>query len=188
MGLGLLTRSVTNTEIKRLVGAGGGRRTVEIQKNINVAAPLEQVYRFWTNYMNFPRFITNVREVRETGDGRSHWTVDGPAGVPVEWDAVITRRVPNEVLAWKSVEGATFENAGFVRFEPNADGTTHVDVKLTYNPVAGEIGHVLAKLFGADPKSQMDEELKRMKTLIETGSLPSDASESRPRARGASAR
>jgi uncharacterized membrane protein len=188
IGLGLLARGVTNTEIKRLVGAGADRRAVEIQKNIDVAAPVEQVYRFWTDYVNFPRFMTNVREVRETGDGRSHWTVQGPAGVPVEWDAVITRRVPNKVLAWKSVEGATVENAGIVHFEPNPDGTTRVDVKLSYNPVAGEIGHAFAKLFESDPKSQMNEDLMRMKTLIETGRLPSDASESRPRAREASAR
>jgi uncharacterized membrane protein len=187
IGLGLLTRGVTNTEIKRLAGAGG-RRAVEIQRNINVAAPVEQVYRFWSDYVNFPRFMTNVREVRDTGDDRSHWTIEGPAGVPVEWDAVVTRRVPNETLAWKSMEGATFENAGFVRFEPNADGTTRVDVKLSYNPVAGERGHALAKLFGADPKWQMHEDLMRMKTLIETGSLPSDASESKPQARGASTR
>jgi uncharacterized membrane protein len=179
---------VTNTEIKRLVGTRGGRRAAEIQKNIDVAAPVEQVYRFWTNYVNFPRFMTNVREVRDTGEGRSHWTVEGTAGVPVEWDAVITRYVPNEALAWKSVEGAPFENAGFVRFEPNPDGTTRVDVKLSCNPVAGEIGHALAKLFGADPKWQMHEDLMRMKTLVEMGSLPSDASESRPQARGASNR
>jgi uncharacterized membrane protein len=188
IGLGLLTRGVTNTEIKRLVGTAGGRRATEIQKNINVAAPVEQVYGFWTNYVNFPRFMTNVREVRDTGEGRSHWTIEGTGGVPVEWDAVITRRVPNEALAWKSVEGAAFENAGFVRFEPNPDGTTRVDVKLSCNPVAGEIGHVLARLFGADPKSQMHQDLMRMKMLVETGSLPSDTSESRPQARGASTR
>jgi uncharacterized membrane protein len=138
--------------------------------------------------VNFPRFMTNVREVRDTGEGRSHWTVEGPAGVPVEWDAVITRRVPDKTLAWKSVEGATFENAGFVRFEPNPDGTTRVDVKLTYNPVAGEIGNAVAKLLGADPKLQMHEDLMRMKALIETDSLPSDASDNKPRAREASAR
>jgi uncharacterized membrane protein len=188
IGLGLLTRGVTNTEIKRLVGAGGSRRAVEIQKNINVAAPVEQVYRFCTNYVNLPRFVTNVREVRETGVGRSHWTVEGPAGVPLEWDAVVTRRVLNEALAWKSVEGATFENAGFVRFELNPDGTTRVDVKLSYNPGVGEIGQVLAKLLGVDPKLQMHEHLLRMKVLIETASLQSDDSDNRPRAREASAR
>ena len=186
IGLGLLARGVTNTEFKRLVGAGGGRRAVDIQKTINIAAPVEQVFDFWDNFENFPRFMTNVREVRDAGNGMSHWVVAGPAGVPVEWDAVMTRRVPNELLAWKSVEGATIENAGFIRFEPTA-GATRVQVKLTYNPPAGAIGHGVAALFGADPKTEMDQDLMRTKTLIETGNPPRDTAESRPQARGAAA-
>lgn len=180
VGVGLLARGVTNLEMKRLVGAGAGRRAVEIQKTINLAAPVEQVYKFWSNVENFPQFMRNVREVRDHGNGMSHWVVAGPVGVPVEWDAVITRRVPNEVLAWKSVEGASVENSGFVRFESNADGTTRVQVHLSYNPPAGAIGHAVAALFGSDPKREMDEDLMRMKTLIETGQPPRDAAQDQP--------
>lgn len=101
--------------------------------------------------------------------------MSGPAGVPVEWDAEITERIPNKTIAWKTVPGATVEHAGIVRFDPNPDGTTRVEIRMSYNPPAGAIGHVVASLFGADPKSEMDADLARMKTLIETGIRPHDA-------------
>jgi uncharacterized membrane protein len=188
-GLLLLARGATNIEVKRLVGLGGGCRAVDIQKTINVDASGEDVYRFWTNYENFPLFMSNVREVRDSGNGQSHWVVAGPAGVPVEWDAVVTEQVPNELLAWKSVEGSTIENSGIVRFDQNRDGTTRVQVRLSYNPPAGAVGHAVAALFGSDPKTEMDEDLMRMKTLIETGNPPRDAAAAtRPQAREATAR
>jgi uncharacterized membrane protein/osmotically-inducible protein OsmY len=180
VGAGLLLRGLTNLEMKRLVGAGAGRRAVEIQKTINVAAPAERVYEFWSNFENFPRFMTNVREVRRNADGSSHWTVAGPAGVPLEWDAVVTRQVPNEMIAWKSVEGASVEHAGIVRFDPNEDGSTRVEVKLSYNPPGGAVGHAVAALFGSDPETEMDEDLMRMKSFIETGVRPGDAAQSQP--------
>jgi uncharacterized membrane protein/osmotically-inducible protein OsmY len=180
-GVGLLARGVTNTEFGRLVGVTGGRRGVDIQKSINIAAPVERVYRFWTNYENFPRVMTHVREVRDKGNGISHWVVDGPAGVPVEWDAVITEQIPNQVLAWKSVEGSAIPNSGVIRFSPNADDSTQVQVRLSYNPPGGSLGHSLAWLIGADPKRQMDDDLVRMKTLIETGVPPHDAAQGLPR-------
>jgi uncharacterized membrane protein len=177
IGIGLLARGVTNLEMKRLVGLGAGRRAVEIQKAINVAAPIEDVYAFWKNLENFPSVMSNVQEVRDNGNGMSHWVVAGPLGVPVEWDAVITRDVPNELLAWKSVEGASVESAGIVHFAQNEDGTTSVQVKFSYNPPGGAIGHAIAALFGSDPKTEMDADLMRMKSMIETGIQPHDAAE-----------
>jgi uncharacterized membrane protein len=162
------------------VGLGAGRRAVEIQKNLNIAAPLKDVYEFWCNFENFPGFMSNVREVRDSGNGRSHWVVSGPAGVPVEWDAVITKQIPNELLAWKSVEGAAVESSGIIHFARNEDGTTAVDIKLSYNPPAGAIGHVVARLFGSDPKREMDEDLMRMKSFIETGVRPHDIAQKQP--------
>jgi uncharacterized membrane protein len=175
VGLALLSRSATNTELRRLLG--GGRRGIDIQKAINIAAPIDNVFAFFTNYENFPRFMSHVREVRDTGDGRSHWVVDGPAGVPVEWDAVVTKLEPNEVLAWKSVPGSVIRSAGIIRFAQNEDGTTRVDLKMTYNPPAGAIGHAASKLLRADPKKQLDDDLARAKTFLETGTPPHDAAQ-----------
>jgi uncharacterized membrane protein len=175
-GLALLSRSATNTELRRLLG-GGGRRGIDVQKAINIAAPIDGVFAFFTSYENFPRFMSHVREVRDTGDNRSHWVVDGPAGVPVEWDAVITKLEPNEVIAWKSVPGSVIKSAGIVRFAQNDDGTTRVDLKMTYNPPAGAIGHAASKLLRADPKKQLDDDLARAKTFLETGTPAHDAAQ-----------
>jgi uncharacterized membrane protein/gas vesicle protein len=175
VGLGILARSVTNMPMKRIVGVGAGRRAIDVQKTINIAAPAEKVFEFWSHFQNFPKFMSNVREIQLKGENQSHWVVAGPAGVPVEWDAVITERIPNQVIAWKTVPGSTVEHAGIIRFDSNPDGTTRVDIRMSYNPPAGAIGHVVASLFGADPKSEMDADLARMKTLIETGIRPHDA-------------
>lgn len=168
-GLGLAARGVTNIELKRLIGVGGGRRAIDLQKAININAPVERVYEYWKNYDNFPRFMSHVREVKEGGGGRSHWVVAGPAGTPIEWDAVITKQIPNQVLAWKTLPNETIQHSGIVRFDPNPDGSTRITVRMSYNPPAGALGHTVAALFGADPKRAMDEDLVRLKSLIEHG-------------------
>jgi uncharacterized membrane protein len=166
-GLSLVARSATNLEIPRLLGLGARRHAVAVRKSLNVQASLERVYEFWSDIERFPRFMTNVREVRDLGAGRSRWTVAGPAGVPVEWEAVVTKRVANQEFAWQTVPGSTVEHAGHVRFLPNASGGTRMDVHLSYAPPAGALGHGVAWLFGSDPKTEMDADLARMKTLLE---------------------
>jgi uncharacterized membrane protein len=178
VGAVLLARSASNIELKRLFGTGGGRRAVDVQKSINIKAPPDVLFNLWSNFENFPKFMTNVLEVRKTDEELWHWKVAGPAGVTVEWKAEITHIVPNEMIAWKTVKGSTFANAGYVLFEPNADGSTEVTVRISYNPPAGAIGHVIATVFGADPKSEMDADLMRMKTMLETGEFPRDAAQS----------
>jgi uncharacterized membrane protein len=175
VGFGLLMRGAPNLEMKRLMGLGRDCRAIEVQKTININAPVERVFELWTDYQNFPRFISNVREVRPTGSGRSHWIVAGPAGVPVEWTAEVTEMIPNKLLAWRSVESSIIDHTGVIHFEPNHNGGTRVQIKLCYHPLAGAIGHVLAKVFGSDPKSEMDADLVRIKTFIETGRPPHDA-------------
>jgi len=169
VGLGMFARALTNKPAKRLVGVDAGRRAVDVQKIINVNAPVEEVYRFWSNFENFPRIMSHVDEVKDLGNGRSRWTVDGPAGVPVSWNAVVTQQRDNEVLAWRSEEGAVVGNAGIIRFTPNEQGGTRIDIKMTYNPPVGAVGHAVAAFFGSDPKSAMDDDLVRFKTLIEEG-------------------
>ena len=172
-GSALLARAATNYDLASLVGLG--RRGITVQKMINVDAPVERVFEFWTDYENFPRFMRNVRDVRQLGDGRSHWAVAGPAGVPVRWTAEVTRFEPNRCVAWRSSGNSDVRHAGEVRFEPNGNGGTRLNVHLSYVPPAGALGHAVAALLGADPKSEMDADLMRMKTMIETGWPPHDA-------------
>jgi uncharacterized membrane protein len=174
LGAGVLARALTNLPAKRLTGLGAGRRAIDVQKVINVAAPIEEAWNLWSNYENFPRFMAHLKEVRRIGEGRSHWVASGPAGVSVEWDAVTTASVPEEMIAWKSIEGSPVENAGIVRFRPNPDGGTQIDVRISYNPPGGAIGHAVASLFGADPKRAMDEDMVRLKSLLEEGRTTAD--------------
>lgn len=179
-GGALLLRATTNEKLGRVAGVRGGRSAVHVQKTVNVAAPLDEVYAWFTEWERWPEWMTHVREVRASGERgilgeRLHWVVDGPAGVPVSWDAEITEVVPRKRVAWRSVEGAAIRQAGTMHFESNDDGTTRVHIHLTYNPPAGMLGHTVAKAFGRDPRHQMNSDLARLKTTIETGVPPHDA-------------
>ena len=180
-GFGLFARAATNLEARRLTGIGAGRRAVDINKTITIDAPVEDVFQWWAAYENFPRFMSRVREVRPSvRERQSHWTVDGPAGVPVQFDAEVTAWVPNRVFGWRTLAGSPVAHAGLVRFEPIDDGRTRVDIRMSYNPPGGWLGHGVAKAFGVDPKSSLDEDLVRLKTLIETGRPARDAAQPTP--------
>jgi uncharacterized membrane protein len=169
MGAGLFARGTTNRELKRLVGMGRGRRAFDFQKTVNVQAPINVVYDFWNKLENFPRFMSRVREVLERGNGISHWVAEGPGGMPIEWDAMITKFIPNRVLAWKSLPGTGINSAGHIRFDENPDGSTRVNIRFSYKPPIGmgALGRAAAELFGVDPESQIDADMMRMKNLIE---------------------
>ncbi len=142
------------------------RRTVDIQKSLHIEAPIDQVYEFWADYENFPLFMSNVREVRDLGGGRSRWTVSGPGGVPIEWEAVLTEQAPNDRIAWRSEPGSMLENAGVIRFRPEADGT-RIDLRFCYQPPAGGAGQAVAELLGSDPRAKLNDDLGRLKALLE---------------------
>ena len=120
--------------------------------------------------------MRNVRSVEPRAEGQSYWTVAGPAGTTVQWDSVTTRLQPNEHIAWRTVAGSAVQHAGMIYFSPADDGT-RVHIDMSYRPPAGALGHVVAKLFGADPKSEFDEDLMRLKSTLETGKAPQDASQ-----------
>lgn len=168
LGLGMATRGITNRDLGRLFGFRQMRNAVDVQKAININAPVEEVYRFWENAENFPRFMEHVHEIMVSGDNY-HWTVAGPAGTPVEFDTVITRREPNRLIAWKSRPGDTVQSTGMVQFRPNPDGSTRATVRMGYTPPAGALGHAVATIFGVNPKQAMDSDLMRLKTLLEEG-------------------
>ena len=177
-GTALIARALTDMDFARLLGVGAGSAAVEIDKTITIDAPVSDVFAFWQHYENFPSFMTHVREVRSGDrDGESHWVVDGPAGVPVEFDARTTRMDPNETIAWETLGGSRVAHAGTVRFAPAPNGATRVNVRFSYTPPAGALGHAAAWLLGADAKRLFDDDLVRMKTLIETGRPAHDAAQ-----------
>ncbi|HWR50241.1 MAG TPA: SRPBCC family protein [Bryobacteraceae bacterium] len=155
-----------------------GYSTVHVTKGITVNRSPEEVYRFWRDLQNLPRFMKHLESVQATEGTRSHWKAKGPAGMTFEWDAEITSDEPNSAIAWRSVEGSGVQNSGSVRFEraPGGRGTV-VRVDLQYSPPGGAAGAQFSKLLGREPGQQIEEELRRFKQILETGEIVnSDAS------------
>jgi len=175
VGATLVARSATGKDLTRLVGVRQGRRAVRVQKTINIGAPVEQVFDFFSEFENYPQFMSHIREVHDLGSGRTHWVVDGPAGTTVEWDAVTTTMIPNELIAWQSIEGTGLAHQGEVRFEPASGRGTRVTVRMSYTPPGGVAGHAAATLLGANPKRELNDDLARVKTSLETGRAARDA-------------
>lgn len=169
-GLALLARSAAPGSISRLLGSGRSR-AITVERTVRIDAPPELVYDQFANYENFPRYMSNVVEVRDLGQRRSHWVVKGPAGTEYTWDAVLTEHDRPHRLAWETEPGSDIEQSGDIYLEPFRNGT-RATVRLSYRPPAGALGHAVAALTGTDPKRQLDQDLSRMKTLIERGSMP----------------
>ena len=151
---------------------------IRMTRGIVVNRPVDDVYRFWHDFENFPRFMYHLESVRTNGPGVSHWIAHGPAGTRVEWDARITADTPGEMIAWQSLEGSDVDHAGSVRFaaRPGKRGTL-VQVDLEYRPPGGVAGKFVATLFNESPEQQIHDDLRRMKQVIETGEvLRSDGS------------
>jgi uncharacterized membrane protein len=163
----MIGRAISNRDMQDLVGLAG--KGITVQKTINIDAPLSDVFEFWSNPENYPRVTSHIREIKKIGENRYHWKLAGPGGLSVEWEGSITRIIPNELVAWASLPGSLVANAGVVRFDPNYDASTRLHVQMAYEPPAGVLGHVIAELLGADPKSALDEDLVRVKSLFEQG-------------------
>jgi uncharacterized membrane protein len=156
-------------------------RATRVRRTITVNAPVEEVYRFWHDLSNLPRFMRHLESVIETGADHSHWTAKSADDHTIEWDAVVIDDHPNAVIAWRSVEGSEVKNEGVVRFvsAPRGQGT-EVSVDLSYDVPGGAIGALAARLMGKDPARQVSEDLRAFKQVLETGEvLKSDATVTR---------
>ena len=163
-----------------------GERGFKVEKSVTINRPAIELYTFWRNFENLPRFMNHLESVKVTGENRSHWVAKAPAGTTVEWDAEVYNEKPNELIAWRTLEGADVDSAGSVRFEQATGGRgTTVRVVLKYDPPGGALGSAVARLFGENPEQQIDEDLRRFKQLMETGEV--STTEGQPSGRGASA-
>jgi uncharacterized membrane protein len=143
-----------------------------VKKSIIINKTPEELYQFWHNFENLPTFMKHLESVRVTGEGRSHWVAKAPAGESVEWDAEVTEDRPNELIAWRSLEGADVDNSGSVRFErAPGDRGTIIKVDIEYNPPGGVIGKTVAKLFGEEPGQQVYDDLRCLKQVMEVGEV-----------------
>jgi uncharacterized membrane protein len=177
----LFSRAVTGrSAVKRALGRNTvrGRRTSpvasvgrgeghKIERSVLVNRPVAEVYQFWRNFENLPRFMDHLESVTVIDETRSHWVAKAPAGARVEWDAAIHNEIENELIAWRSLPGSDVNHAGSVHFTEAGPGRTDVRVVLSYEPPAGELGVTLAKLLGEEPSQQVADDLRRFKQVIE---------------------
>ncbi len=163
------SRSADRSSPVASVGRGQG---VKVEESVTINRPVLEVYRFWRNFENLPRFMDHLESVTVIDDARSHWVAKGPAGTKVEWDAIIHNEVDDELIAWRSLPGAEVNNAGSVHFTPTPDGTgTDVRVVLSYEPPAGMVGVAVAKLLGEEPSKQVADDLRRFKQVMDSGDV-----------------
>jgi uncharacterized membrane protein len=148
------------------------RAPLHVRAAVTVNKPAGEVYSFWRDLELLPLFMNHLESVRTTGERTSHWVAKAPAGRAVEWDARIVDDRPNELIAWRSVEGGDVPNDGTVRFAPAPGGRgTEVRVELRYDLPGGKLAATVAKLFGEEPAQQVRDDLRRFKQVLETGEV-----------------
>lgn len=154
----------------------GNGKGITVEKTVTINRPAAEVYAFWRDFSNLPRFMTHLESVTVSGDGRSHWVAKTPLGHRVEWDAEVINELQDHLIAWRSVGETATPNAGYVHFdeEPGGRGTV-VKVSLEYSPPGGVVGATVTKVFHEEPSQQVDEDLRRFKEIMEAGEAPSTA-------------
>jgi uncharacterized membrane protein len=177
-GGALLYRGASgNCPVNSAIGRNSAQQesqAIELTRVITVRKPRQEVYAFWRQLENLPRFMHHLKEVKQLDNKRSHWEANIPGKLgTIAWDAEITHEEENTLLAWQSVPGATVDNAGEVQFkDAPADRGTEMRVHITYNPPAGAIGSTLSSWLNPVFKNLVLTDLRRFKMLMETGDVP----------------
>jgi uncharacterized membrane protein len=144
-----------------------------VESSVVVEAPVARVYDYWRNLENLPNFMSNIEEVRNVGDHKTHWRVKGPLGTTMEYDAETTQDEENEAIAWNST-GGDIQTSGQVRFQELESERTRIEVTMNYSdPPGGRLGEVGSRLV-ANPQVMMDQDLQHFKEIIEGTSTPEE--------------
>jgi len=182
-GAGLIARGVTgrsalyraahidtrDNDTRRMLADDGG---IHVQHAVLINRPLRDVFAYWRDLRNLPRFMSHLLEVTPLNGTHSHWVAKGPAGKRVEWDAEIINEVEDKVIGWRSLPGSDLTSAGSVNFRERRGWGTEVSVHLQYEPVGGRPVAWLAWLLGSDPGATIKEDLRHLKATLEAGELP----------------
>lgn len=154
-----------------LSGRGSGptrQESTTVGESVIIDRSPREIYDFWRDFTNLPRFMDNIESVTKINEVRSHWVIKAPAGTSVEFNSLVTEDIPGRLIAWKSEEGASVPNRGRVEFiETSSGGGTNVRTTLSYDPPAGALGRIVARLFQREPGVQARQDLDRLKLLLE---------------------
>ena len=148
---------------------------VKIEKTIAINRPAEEIYALWADLERLPSIMQHLVSVKKLDDKRSHWVAKSSIGKTLEWDAEIHNQRENELIAWRSLPGSEVETAGSVHFTPlGSHRGTAVKVSLKYNPPAGKLAAGLASWFGMGLEHDLAEDLRRFKSQLEAGEVPTN--------------
>ena len=161
-GVGLIVQSAYEPLRRILVRTGAARRAIHLHHSVIIDRPVHEVFEFCHDFENFPRIIGGLHNVVDYQDGRSHWTVVTPSGRTVEWDAVVTKYMPNTVIAWESVRSSPVRTSGLLRFSPSGDGGTRLDLQVDYEPATTTMDEALHALFDVPIEEQLRADLARV--------------------------
>ena len=162
-------RDSRNGKSQDTKAALGGSAGVHVLESVTVDAPPSEMYQFWRQLGNLPRFMRHLSRVDEVSATRSHWVAAAPAGMEAEWDAEIINDVPPRLIAWKTLPTSEVVSAGSVNFAPAIGGGTDIRVHLQYDPPAGKVGDWIASVFGASPSQMIREDLDQLRDLFSSG-------------------
>ena len=147
-----------------------------IGRTVTINRPRAELFAYWRDFANLATFMENVERVEMLDGRRSHWVVKAPAGKTVEWISAITGERDGAFIAWASEEGADVPNSGRIDFrDAQAGRGTIVTATILYDPPAGTIGKLIAKMFQREPAIQARRDLRRFKQLMETGEIATGA-------------
>lgn len=181
-GVGLLARGASGLcPVNQALGrdgrqedtraALGGPRGIHVRESLTIMRPVDEVFRFWRDLTALPSFMRHLERVEPRPGNHTYWVARGPGGIRVSWEAELVNEVENELIAWRSVPGGDVVSAGSVNFRPAPRGGTELRVHLQYSPPAGRAGAFVVTLLGQNPASQIREDLRRVKQLLETGEV-----------------
>ena len=151
--------AVTPAVLRWLRRTGSARRSVDMHMTVVVERPVSEVFEFCRDFENFPKIVDVLLSVEDSQDGRSHWAVRSPKGAAIEWDAVVTKYVPNAVIAWESVPGSVVHAGGTMRFSPLSAAETRLDITLTYQPLRTGLNEALHAMMTAPNARRIQGEL-----------------------------
>ena len=177
LGAGMVVRSSMKNHLRATFALSESAPGFELEKTIRINAPISDIFNFWADPQNYPKAFSHVAGIERLGENLYRWSVIGPAGIPIGWEGMITRTIPNTLVEWKSLPGSAIKNFGVAHFDPHYDASTRVHIRMFYRPPAGILGRFFAELFGADAGQVLDQDLKRLKYLFENGALVPDRKE-----------
>jgi uncharacterized membrane protein len=176
---------ISTAESDEPVGARLAAQGTTVERVVTINRTSRELYEFWRNLTNLPKFMSHLASVEMIDGERSRWVADGPAGSRIAWEAIITDDRPNELIAWQSLPDSDLQSSGRVEFTRTGDpSATEVRVTLRYLPPAGRMGAAVAKLLGSDPATLIAEEMRHFQQIMETGEIISAGRDSTTKTTG----